>query len=219
MIRLARVVLPGVVHHVTQRGVRSMNIFPHVEDRTVYIKLLNEQANKREMTFVSYCLMDNHVHFLVIPKEEKDLSRVFGETHRLYTRSINFREKTRGFLFQGRFFSCPLDDYHLLTAARYVERNPVRAGMCKSPEAYQWSSARFNLKLTVQDPFILQRHPLIDDLDAWKKWLRTDPKEIEVLRKSFRIGRPLGSESFLKNAELTTGRSLRPQKPGPKTNN
>ena len=127
MARLARVGLPGVVHHVTQRGVRSMDIFFEDEDRKVYLSLLKEQGERVGVKFISYCLMTNHIHLLVIPLEADSLRKGIGEAHRLYTRYINFNVNTRGHLFQGRFFSCPLDTPHFLAAARYVERNPVRA--------------------------------------------------------------------------------------------
>ena len=135
MARIARVVLPGVVHHITQRGVRSMDIFIHDKDRMEYLSLLSRQAERVGLQFVAYCLMSNHIHLLVIPSNENSLRLGIGEAHRLYTRYINFRDKTRGHLFQERFFSCPLDDNHFISAARYVERNPVRAKICKKAES------------------------------------------------------------------------------------
>ncbi len=144
MGRLARVVLPGVVHHITQRGVRSMDIFFEDEDRDVYIALLKDQSERVGLEFVGYCLMTNHIHLLLIPSQEDSLRRGIGEAHRLYTRHVNFREKTYGHLFQGRFYSCPLDTSHFLAAARYVERNPVRVKMCKQAKDYKWSSATYH---------------------------------------------------------------------------
>ncbi len=86
MARLARVVLPGVVHHITQRGVRSMNIFSTDDDRKEYLSLLKEQADKANLQITGYCLMNNHVHLLVIPSSEQSLRRGVGEAHRFYTR-------------------------------------------------------------------------------------------------------------------------------------
>ncbi len=113
MARLARVVLPGVPHHITQRGVRSINIFSSDEDRTYYLELLRSASEEFGMSVLSYCLMNNHVHLLVVPERETSLSNGIGMVHRHYSRMVNFRENTRGYLFQGRFFSCPLDDRHL----------------------------------------------------------------------------------------------------------
>ena len=127
MARLARVVLPGVPHHVTQRGVRSMNIFSCDDDRSYYLELLQSASIEFGFSVLSYCLMSNHVHLLVVPVKETSLSQGIGMVHRHYSRMINFREKTRGFLFQGRFFSCPLDDCHLSEVLKYIELNSVRS--------------------------------------------------------------------------------------------
>ncbi len=211
MARLAIVVLPGVVHHVTQRGVRSMDIFYSDRDRKKYLFLLNQQAEKAGLKYVSYCLMTNHVHLLVIPTTEVSLRHGIGEANRLYTRYINFREKTRGYLFQGRFFSCPMDDPYFIAAARYVERNPVRAKICKSAEEYQWSSARYHLGLSKKNPLIKSQYEGIGTVSEWRKFLKSEPREIKLMKVSFRTGRPIGSEAFLKQSELTTGRDLIPK--------
>ena len=118
MARIARVVLPGIPHHVTQRGVRNMDIFFTSDDREIYKGLLLEQSKRFGMDIVSYCLMNNHVHLIVIPHTETSLAKAIGETHRLYTREINFRQKAKGYLFQGRFFSTPLDERHFFAALK-----------------------------------------------------------------------------------------------------
>ncbi len=116
MARLARVVLPGIPHHITQRGVRSMIIFSDDEDKQYYLDLLKSASVEHGFEVISYCLMSNHVHLLVIPEKEGSLRNGIGMVHRHYSRMVNVREKTRGYLFQGRFFSCPLDDAHLSAA-------------------------------------------------------------------------------------------------------
>lgn len=121
MARIARVVIPNLPHHVTQRGVRSMNIFFKEEDYLYYKKVLHEQAQIYDLEIISYCLMTNYVHLIVIPKTKESLEKAIGETHRLYTRKINFKQKVKGHLFQLRFYSTPLDDKHLLNAIKYVE--------------------------------------------------------------------------------------------------
>ncbi len=110
MARVSRIVIPNIPHHVTQRGVRSMNIFFKDEDYMYYKELLLNQCKEHQLEVISYCLMTNHVHLIVIPKTIQSLSRAIGETHRLYTRKINFEQKVKGHLFQERFFSTPLDD-------------------------------------------------------------------------------------------------------------
>jgi len=115
-----------------------MDVFQDDEDRRVYLQLLAaEQAARYGLRFLAYCLMSNHAHLIVIPSEEHSLSRGLGEAHRRYTTYVNLRDGVRGYLFQGRFYSCPLDERHLVAAARYVERNPVRAGLVR----YAWDYA------------------------------------------------------------------------------
>ncbi len=153
---------------------------------------------------------------MVIPLREDSLRLGIGEAHRLYTRNINLREEVRGHLFQERFSSCPLDEPHFVAAARYVERNPVRAGICKRAEVYRWSSAKYHLGVKKTDPVINSRHSGIPSKKEWKQLLKDDPNNIKVMREQFRTGRPLGSTEFVKTAENLTGRNLTPQKPGPK---
>jgi putative transposase len=213
--RLARVVLPEVPHHVTQRGVRSMNIFSCDEDRVFYLELFQSAAIEFGLEVLSYCLMDNHVHFLVVPKNETSLRNGIGSVHRQYSRMVNFREKTRGFLFQGRFFSCPLDDKHLSSVLSYIELNPVRAGICDEASEYTWSSARFYLGLDSKN-LLIKNRDWFGSINDWKTLLKAPPKKVDLLRMHFRTGRPLGDEQFLLKAEKITGRKLTPQKPGRK---
>ena len=200
------------------RGVRSMDIFASDDDRAFYLELVRSASEEFGMRILSYCLMSNHVHLLVIPEKEKSLRLGVGAVHRSYSRMLNFREKTRGFLFQGRFFSCPLDNRHLSAALSYIELNPVRAGLCADASEYKWSSARFNLGLELENPLVKDKS-WFGSVNDWKKLLKTPPKEIDILRKHFRTGRPLGSEQFLLEAGRITGRKLIPKKPGRKNKN
>jgi REP-associated tyrosine transposase len=137
MARFARLVVPGYPHHVTQRGVRSVDIFTNDEDRLAYLDFMKEEAQRFGITFMAWCLMTNHVHLVAIPEAEDSLARGIGEAHRRYTRLKNFSEGVRGYLFQGRFGSCVLDQRHLLAAGRYVERNPIDAGMVQRATDYR----------------------------------------------------------------------------------
>jgi putative transposase len=213
MARIARVVLPGYPHHITQRGVRSIPVFFTDADRHEYLRLQREQGERFGVKFISYCLMTNHVHLVAIPKDEKALSRAVGEAHRLYTRRINFREKVRGYLFQGRFFSCPLDSGYLLAAVRYVERNPVRANIVKQAWDYKWSSAAYHVGTSKSDPLITNT-PLLDEIEDWRLFLSEKDIELDELRTKTRIGRPLGTSTFLQKAEEITQRILQPRKAG-----
>lgn len=213
MGRIARVVLPGFPHHVTQRGVRSMNIFFGNGDRAFYLSLLREQGKRFGLRFLSYCLMVNHVHLLVIPKREDSLARGIGEAHRRYTFHINSVYETKGYFFQGRFFPAPLDEQYLLAATKYVERNPVRAGLVKDAWNYRWSSARFHVGLRSTDPLVEDR-TLLGLVSDWRGFLGIDVENLKNLRDRLRTGRPCGDQKFLSKAEELTGRRLQRQIPG-----
>ncbi len=218
MARLARVVIPGLPHHITQRGVRRMDVFFSDDDRTEYLKHLAEQGKRFGVRYLAWCLMTNHVHLIAIPDEESSLAKGIGEAHRRYTRRINFREGCRGYLFQGRFHSCPLDGNYLLAAIRYVLRNPVRAGIVDVPWDYPWSSARWIVGETPADPLTI-RSEMLADMTDWSTFLIEDAEPLADIRKHTRTGRPLGDNSFLEHLEQLTGRSLRPMKRGPKPAN
>ena len=157
MARISRIVVPDFPHHVTQRGVRSINVFDSNEDRWAYLGFLSEEANRSGLDILAWCLMTNHVHVVAVPHTESSLARGFGEAHRRYTRMKNFAQKVRGYLFQGRFSSSVLDENHLLAAVRYVELNPVRAGMVGHAWEYPWSSAGFHTGKTETDPLVKER--------------------------------------------------------------
>ena len=218
MARIARVVIPEVPHHITQRGVRSINIFDNAQDKRSYIKILSQLSLEEQLEIHAYCLMDNHVHLLAVPKKEDSLRKVIGETHRLYTRMINFRKNVRGHLFQERFFSCPLDEAHHIATARYIERNPVRAKMCDKAWDYEFSSAKYHVGLKSQDSLLTKRDWFYG-CKEWKDFLLQDPKEIDSVRKFTKTGRPLGNKNFLESLEKLSGRVLEIKKSGrPKIN-
>ena len=114
-------IVPGIPHHITQRGNRRQAVFFRDEDYQAYLELISHWCGEEGVEIWSFCLMPNHVHLIVVPGEGSGLSRAIGEAHRRYTRHINFREQWRGYLWQGRFASFPLDEAYLLAAARYVE--------------------------------------------------------------------------------------------------
>jgi putative transposase len=157
MAGISRVVVPKYPHHIAQRGVRSMAIFQTDENRQVYLQFLAEEAERCEGEILVWCFMTNHGHFIAVLQREGSLARVFGEVRRRYTRMRNFAEGVRGYLFQGRFASCVLDEEHLLAAAAYTELNPVRAGIVRKAWAYQWSSASFHTGRRKMDPVVKGR--------------------------------------------------------------
>ncbi len=131
MPRIARVVVPVIPHHVTQRGNRRLPTFFCDEDYKRYIQIMAELCSQKNVQIWAYCLMPNHVHLIAVPEMKESLATAIGEAHRPYTLSINSSKNWSGYLWQGRFASFPMDEAHLYMAARYVELNPVRAGLVK----------------------------------------------------------------------------------------
>jgi putative transposase len=135
MPRIARVVAVGLPHHITQRGNYRQDVFFDTDDRRQYLLWIGEYSAKYGLSVLAYCLMQNHVHFIAIPREANSLAKTFNAAHMRYSQYFNKKLKQRGHLWQGRFYSCVLDESHLMLASRYIERNPVRAGrevLCKA---------------------------------------------------------------------------------------
>jgi putative transposase len=155
------------------------------------------------------------VHLIVVPRKDSRLSRAIGEAHRRYTRHINLRENWRGYLWQGRFSSFPMDEPHLLAAARYVECNPVKAGLVGSAWDYPWSSVHAHL--SGRGDGVVAVQPLLMRVDDWKGFLSScNGRDDAVFLRHERTGRPLGDEGFVRRVSKRIGRDLMPKKPGRK---
>jgi putative transposase len=146
MARMARAVAPGFPHHVIQRGNRRQQTFFNEVDYQVYLDLMAEWCAKYQVETWAYCLMPNHVPLVVVAQTADGLTRAIGEAHRRYSRHVNFRQGWRGHLWQGRFSSFVLDQRYLLACVRYVELNPVRAGLVDKPDNWRWSSASNHIR-------------------------------------------------------------------------
>ena len=216
MARLARVVAPGIPHHITQRGNRRQLTFFQESDYQLYLDLALESSLQHGVQIWSYCLMPNHVHLIAIPDKEESLCRAIGEIHQRYTRAINFRMGWRGHLWQGRFHSFPMDESYLLATARYIELNPVKAALVKAPEDYLWSSARHHLGRGVSP--LVATSPLRNLVGDWGGYLSSKEEltRIGEIHRAERTGRPLGSSAFVEELEKKLHRRLRQMKPGPK---
>jgi len=215
MARLARVVVPGIPHHITQRGVRRMDTFFDAEDYETYLSLMHEWCLSAGVEIWAYCLMPNHIHLIAVPDGEASLARGIGEAHRRYTRYINFKKSWKGYLWQGRFASFPMDEDYLLAAARYVELNPVRARMVEKAEDYRWSSARAHL--AGLDDGLVKVQPMLERVNNWAELLAGgDQVLLDEFRKHERTGRPLGNGDFVDRLSKLLGRELGKKKPGPK---
>ena len=147
MPRPARLVLPGLPHHVTQRGNARDRTFFGPDDYRLYLGLLRGACRKSGTAVWAWCLMPNHVHLILVPAGEDGLRATLAPLHTRYAQEINRREGRCGHLWQGRFASFPMDDAHLHACLRYVELNPVRARLADRPEDWPWSSARAHLGL------------------------------------------------------------------------
>jgi putative transposase len=218
MARLARVVVPAVPHHVTQRGNRRQPVFFQDEDYLSYLRLLKEWCEKSKVEVWAYCLMPNHVHLIAVPSTRYGLALALGEAHRRYTRLVNLREDWRGYLWQGRFASYPMSDEHLAAAVRYVELNPVRAHLVERPEDYRWSSARVHLDGSPDLLVLRDSGNLRERIVDWQAYLKagTEGLDNDIIRQHLRTGRPHGDRSFLAALEKRLHRTLLPQRPGPK---
>ena len=213
MPRVARVVFPGVPHHVTQRGNRREDVFFEEEDRVVYLAWLREYTKKHKVEVVAYCLMTNHVHLIMIPKTEDALHGVLKPLHMRYAQRINRIHGWNGHVWQGRYFSAPLDEAYTWAAIRYAERNSVRAQMVDRAEAYRWSSAVAHCGLRV-DTMLAEEGEWsrnIAGVQDWSKWLAEadEPEKLEILRRNVDKGLPCGSEEFIERLSKKSGRSLR----------
>lgn len=202
MARLARVPAAGFPHHVIQRGVERRNVFVDNDDRRRYLAWLGKLAREHAVAIHAYVLMDNHVHLLGTPVRDDGFSRLMQSLGRLYVRWFNDRHGRSGALWEGRFRASVIDaDHYLLACSRYIELNPVRAGMVADPAEYPWSSYRHHVGLGI-DPLVSD-HSLVwslgntpfDRQAAYRMLFdRALPAaQLELLRQSIQRGRPLGA--------------------------
>jgi len=216
MARLARVVCPGCPHHVTQRGNRRQDVFYTEYDYLEFIDLLQSSCAKAGLDVWAYAMMTNHFHLVAVPKTTESLEIAMRECLSTYALSFNRRYGFNGHLWQSRFFSSALETSHMWNAIRYVERNPVRAGMVDKGESYRWSSAPFHCGLRSEDPFISLASPLVGSMENWSEWLATSGSEcdVDLLRRNTRTGRPSGPPEFVHLLEQILGRQI---VPGPRS--
>ncbi|WP_316977834.1 transposase [Shumkonia mesophila] len=216
MARLARLVVPGLPHHVTQRGNGRARTFFSDADYRLYRDLLAESCAAAGVEVWAWVLMPNHVHLILVPADEDGLRRALATVHRRYAGHVHARLKSTGHFWQGRFGAVAMDEEHLAAALRYVAFNPVRACLAPRPQDWPWSSVHAHLAgrsdgLTTVAP-VLERFP------DFKTFIGrdADAEATERLRRAESIGRPLGDERFLADLEARTGRALKPAKRGPR---
>jgi putative transposase len=191
MPRAARLVLPGIPHHVKQRGNRRQPTFFSDADYQLYIGLLRHWSAKSGTRVWAWCLMPNHVHLILVPADADGLRATLAPAHRLYTGEINRRQGWHGHLWQGRFASFPMEEGHLHACLRYVELNPVRARLAARPEDWRWSSARAHLGLGPDR--LTDIAPTRERIEDWRAFLDAgiDDADCEAIRTAERTGRLL----------------------------
>lgn len=209
MPRIARAVAVDYPHHITQRGNYRQAVFESDEDYSRYLEWLKLYSKKYSLKIWSYCLMGNHVHFIGVPMEPDSLAKTFNTLHMRYSQHFNMRNKTAGHLWQGRFYSCVLDERHLYAGMRYVENNPVRARIAGRAEQYRWSSAGAHVKKTA-DPVLSGDCYLVKEIKDWSAYLREkeDSSLVNEIRQNTNTGRPCGDDVFLRKLEKLLGRRL-----------
>lgn len=209
MSRMARLVVPGYPHHVTQRGIRGYRTFFGALDYMTYLELLKDSRKTANVSIWAYCLMPNHVHLILVPETCDGLARLLRKVHSQYALRVNSTRGWKGHLWQERFYSTVMDEGHALAALRYVELNPVRAGLCSKAEDWPWSSVHANLGSHNDELVNVETtNALIPD---WRIFLGEEsPAAIQdALRKSTRTGRPAGDDAFIDKLERETGKSIR----------
>ena len=210
MPRRMRVVVPDLPHHVTHRGNRRKETFREPEDYEVYLRLLRKYALRYGLRIWAYTLMPNHTHLVVVPSKQESLSDAIQCVDSTYAMLFNALYETSGHLWEGRFFSCVLDEMHLWNAIRYVERNPLRGGLISRAEDYRWSSAAAHCGQR-SDPILSNDLPLTQCVENWTAWLAMTNTEDHdrKLRERTESGYPCGSDEFVIGLEQQLGRRIR----------
>jgi putative transposase len=206
MPRLARLVVPGYPHHITQRGSRRQQTFFDSADYRAYRDLMIRFKEEAGVEIWAYCLMPNHVHLVAVPQQAQSLARLLRIAHHRYARRVNAARGWSGHLWQERFHSFVMDEPHLLAAVRYVELNPVRAGLCAGPGDWPWSSAP--ARLYGKPDRLLTPAPMRQRISDWNQYLaEATPEDMpRTITKNTRTGRPAGRPQFVEKLEQLTGR-------------
>jgi putative transposase len=211
MPRQARLVVPDFPMHIVHRGINRQPCFLRDGDYLVYLALLHAASRKFGCTVHAYCLMTNHVHLLVTPGSSRACGGMMHATAQRYARYFNVGAARSGPLWEGRFRSCIVESArYVLACYRYIELNPVRAGMVSSPEAYPWSSASGNARIRCDA--LLTPHSEFQSISAseYRRLLFNgmDEEVITEIREATNSGYPLASVTFKAKLSSSAGRKL-----------
>lgn len=223
MTRHPRFALPGYTQHVIQRGNNRDIIFVDQEDYELFRDRLAQARERFGCAIHAYVFMTNHVHLLMTPQTATGISQVMQALGRGYVQYFNHRHRRTGTLWEGRFRASLIDaDRYLLTCHRYIELNPVRAGMANRPEHYPWSSYAHNAQGRTDD--LLTPHPLyqglgetVDARCAAYRALFADalsPETLDAIRESTNKAWAMGHDRFRKRIEAMLERQSAPKRRG-----
>jgi putative transposase len=198
MPRIARIVFTDVPYHITQRGSRRQDVFFTASDRKAYLEWMRQYSNRYDLEILAYCLMTNHVHIIATPRKPDSMARTINVVHMRHAQNINKIHGWDGHLWKGRFFSTALDERHLWLCLRYIEQNPVYAGLVKKAQDYPWSSAAAHCGLQ-DDPLLTPGTGFDIELEEWDDVLREviDRHVVDFIKKRTHAGLPCGDRKFL----------------------
>jgi putative transposase len=177
-----------------------------------YLDLLHKYSCEFGVEIVAYCLMPNHVHIVLVPEHADGMHRALKSVHGRYAQRINRLREQRGHVWQDRYFSSPLDAGYFANAVRYVELNPVRAGMVAKAEDFRWSSAQAHCGLVCDRVLgYATLSATLGRITCWGRWLSEGVSDevLDTLRRHSGQNLPCGSEDFVASLEATCGRALR----------
>jgi putative transposase len=220
MPRKARIVIPGWPHHVTQRGNNRKTVFFTDADRELYLQFVERYFREYHDELLGYCLLDTHVHLIVIPEIESALEKGVGRVHGDYSRYQNLKLDQVGHLWQGRFYSSPVEEDAIGDVLAYVELNPVRAGLVDKAQEWKWSSAQAHFSGVDRTGLLNMKR--WEDLFSPRSWAeivqqkQNDRELLNRIRAATHAGRPIAKLDSIRQLEKILGRPLLPQKRGPK---
>ena len=197
MPRTARAVLANIALHIVQRGINRNDCFFAPSDYATYMRYLRSSAEEFACSVHAYCLMTNHVHLLITPHSPDAAARLMKKLSQCYVQYINHRLERRGTLWEGRYYSCMVNsDGYALACYRYIEQNPVRAGMVGSPLEYRWSSSAANTRGDMDD--LVRPHRSYEALATepvqrarmYRELVAVAPEQalVDHIRKATRLG-------------------------------
>lgn len=217
MPRPHRIQLPGIAHHVTQRGNQRSQVFFQPEDYSLYLNLLRRHARQSGVSISAYCLMPNHVHLIATPSSDDGLSRLMQRLQSDYSRWLNLKLDRSGHNWQSRYYAAPLDEHHFWAAMVYVEQNPSRAHLVNAASQWQWSSARAHLADSDEQWLDLTIWRQSTSPAFWRSALKRglrDAALLERIRDSTRCGKPIGDDQFTEKISRELNIDLRPRPKG-----